>query len=116
MQDPCPLALPHVLTSAHVAIHGTVYTYRPQIPNCDMVTSFEACVAAAEKPDREGSSVQHLRFLVPSTIPLMVFGTRDLKFGLTGPSGRGFILIDASLDCLIFRGPSRAPLEKDCSR
>ena len=37
----------------------------------------------------EGPSTQHLRTLVPKTIPLMVFGTRVLKFWELGPSGNG---------------------------
>ena len=35
----------------------------------------------------EGPSTQYLRFLVPKTIPLMVFGARELKYWVLGPSG-----------------------------
>ena len=35
----------------------------------------------------EGPSTQYLRSLVPKTIPLMVFGTRVLKYWVLGPSG-----------------------------
>ena len=35
----------------------------------------------------EGPSTQYLRTLVLKTIPLMVFGTRDLKYWVLGPSG-----------------------------
>ena len=37
--------------------------------------------------DPEGPSTQYLRTLVPKTIPLMVFGTRVLKYWVLGPSG-----------------------------
>ena len=35
----------------------------------------------------EGPSTQYLRTLVPKTIPLMVFGTKGLKYWVLGPSG-----------------------------
>ena len=35
----------------------------------------------------EGPSTQYLRSMVPKTIPLMVFGTRVLNYGVLGPSG-----------------------------
>ena len=35
----------------------------------------------------DGPSTQHLRSLGPKTIPLMVFGTRGLKYWVLGPSG-----------------------------
>ena len=35
----------------------------------------------------EGPSTQYLRTLVPHTIPLMVWGTRILKYWVLGPSG-----------------------------
>ena len=38
-------------------------------------------------PVPEGQGTQYLRFLVPKTILLMVFGTRDLKHWVLGPSG-----------------------------
>ena len=37
----------------------------------------------------EGPSTQYLRILVPNTIESMVFGTRDLKYWVLGPSGLG---------------------------
>ena len=37
----------------------------------------------------EGPSTQYLRFLVPKTIPSMVFGTRILKYWVLGPLGIG---------------------------
>ena len=43
------------------------------------------CVLEAPKYP-EGPSTQYLRFLVPKTILLMVFGTRDLKYWVLGPS------------------------------
>ena len=38
-------------------------------------------------PYPEGPCTQHLRTLVPNTIKGMVFGTRDLKYWVLGPSG-----------------------------
>ena len=43
------------------------------------------CTEGAENP--EGSSTQYLRSLVPKTIPLMVFGTKGLKYMVLGPFG-----------------------------
>ena len=36
----------------------------------------------------ESPSTQYLRTLVPKTIPLVVFGTRVLKYWVLGPSGK----------------------------
>ena len=36
---------------------------------------------------RGSTSTQYLRPLVPKTIPLMVLGTRDLKYRVLGPFG-----------------------------
>ena len=38
-------------------------------------------------PYTKGPSTKYLRFLVPKTILLMVFGTRVLKYWVLGPSG-----------------------------
>ena len=35
----------------------------------------------------EGPSTQHLRSLVSNTIQSMIFGTRNLKYWVLGPSG-----------------------------
>ena len=40
----------------------------------------------------EGPSTQYLRLLAPKTIPLVVLGTRDLKYWVLGPSGCGVSL------------------------
>ena len=50
---------------------GAIYTDRPRI-----LFRFP-----------EGPSIQYLRFLVPKTILLMVFGPSVLKYWLLGPSG-----------------------------
>ena len=43
----------------------------------------------------EGPSTQYFRSLVPKTIRLMAFGTRDLKHWVLGPSGLySFIQMD----------------------
>ena len=39
-------------------------------------------------PSLEGPSIQDLRFLVPTTMQLVEFGTRDLKSWVLGPSGK----------------------------
>ena len=44
----------------------------------------------------EGPSTQYLRSLVPNTIKSMVFGTRNLKYWLLGPSGMRFRVHAAS--------------------
>ena len=51
----------------------------------------------------EGPSTQYLRLLVPKTILFMVFGTRELKCEVLGPSGEdsqdmsGFPKVDPGL-------------------
>ena len=50
-------------------------------------SELEAAMQAAGQPLPEGPSTQYLRTLVPKTIPLVVFGTRVLKYWLLGPSG-----------------------------
>ena len=35
----------------------------------------------------EGPSTQYLRFLVPNTMPVLVFGARNLKYWVLGPFG-----------------------------
>ena len=42
----------------------------------------------AQHSSPEGPSTQYLRFLVPKTILLLVFGTGDLKHCVIGPSGK----------------------------
>ena len=44
-----------------------------------------AYVGSPDSP--EGPSIQKERTLVPGAVPLMVFGTRDLKYWIFGPSG-----------------------------
>ena len=44
------------------------------------------------KGSPHGPSTQYLRFLAPKTIPLMGFGTSDLKYWVLGPSGCGMSL------------------------
>ena len=46
--------------------------------------------------DPEGPSTQYLRTLVPNTNKGMVFGTRNLKYWVLGPSGIVVVLIQAS--------------------
>ena len=48
---------------------------------------FGASVNTFARLDPEGPSTQCLRSLVPNTIKSMVFGTRDLKYCVLGPSG-----------------------------
>ena len=42
---------------------------------------------SAEKCYPEGPSTQYLRFLVPKTVKVSGFGTRNLKYGVLGPIG-----------------------------
>ena len=51
--------------------------------------------------DPEGPSPQCLMFLVPETMLLMVFGTRDHKYWVLGPSGGGIM----ELQGLLVNGP-----------
>ena len=46
-----------------------------------------------------GASTQYLRTLVPKTRPLVVFGSRDLKYWVLGPSGLEMILDWRLLGC-----------------
>ena len=45
-------------------------------------------VITKTQPNPAGPSTQYLRFLVPKTILLVVFGTRNLKYWVLGPSGK----------------------------
>ena len=49
----------------------------------------------------EGPSTQYLRILVPNTIRSMVFGARDLKYWLPGPSGNIFSPYSMNVNPLI---------------
>ena len=59
----------------------------------------------------EGPSTHHLRTLVPNTIPLLVFGTRVLKYWVLGPSG--YLMTD-SLACSL--AAALAESTSSCSR
>ena len=48
----------------------------------------------------EGPSTQYLRTLVPNTIKSMVFGTRDLKYWVFGPSGVSVNVVFGRLRCI----------------
>ena len=45
------------------------------------------CVGLLGVGTPEGPSTQYLRFLVPKTMLLMVFGPKDLRYWVLGPSG-----------------------------
>ena len=59
----------------------------------------------------EGPSTEYLGTLVPKTIPLMIFGTRSLKYWVLGPSGCPFdhLLADPGIQNPGSLDPSRGP-------
>ena len=67
---------------AHAMVPGALKKFRDGIPDTDTPTHL-----LSEYP--EGPSTRYLRLLVPKPIPPMVFGTRDHKYWVLGPSRVG---------------------------
>ena len=98
---------PPTSNEAHIYIY--IYTipytilyyiiYYTRVPNKLRITLNLGLIRCLFRPSRslkdhrnlisypEGPSTQYLRFLVPKTILLMVFGPRVLKYWVLGPSG-----------------------------
>ena len=79
-------ATKYVLATKSAHLHGLT-------PASEFISGASALREVDQRAQNsEGPSTQYFRVLVPKTIPLMVFGTRVLKFWVLGPSGKHGLL------------------------
>ena len=80
---------PKVCYDSHIARGRSVFAYKASSGIEQVLEGSIGGPRCQSLQFPEGPSSQYLRSLVSKTIPLMVFGTGNLKYWVLGPSGIG---------------------------